>query len=261
MSNEAQIELVEHKPGAVNVDEALVQQALEELHCRMVVGASATALSVGEYLLGAFFGGDASRYRSRRRDGNPSFDALLDRPELVQLGLSRSGLYNCIGIWMQLEALGMKELRGLSVSHQVALLPAPEDHKRSLAMMALERGLSVRRLRMQVDAARKEARGDRKVGRPPLPAFVKGMTRLRNAVELALSEDVSEADFLHYRPDDARQLMRELDRHVEALIALKQKVYLAAVTFEAGLEDSRVEQSGQHDPESIEELDVELSEA
>lgn len=181
-SEAAAVEVIEAGVPAT-VDEGLIREALEEIRKRMVVGATATAHGVGEYLLDTFFGGDAEKYRSRKKDGNPSFEALLKHQDLELLGLKRSSLYNCIGTWIQFEELGMPELQSLPVTHQVALLAAPETEKERLVQKAIKKGLSVKALKEEVEKAREKNPSKSKSGRPPLPAFVKSIHALSKFVK------------------------------------------------------------------------------
>lgn len=178
----AAVEVIEAGVPAT-VDEGLVREAIEEIRKRMVVGATATAHGVGEYLLDTFFGGKPEMYRSRAKDGNPSFDAVVNHPDLKHLGLKRSSLYNCIGTWIQFQELGMPELQSLPVTHQVALLSAPEGAKKKLAAKAARDGLSVKALKEEVEKARKKDPEKGKAGRPPLPAFVKSIHALSKFVK------------------------------------------------------------------------------
>ena len=210
------------------VDEAVIQEALGEIRQRMVEGASRSAHSVGEYLLTRFFGGEPDRFYKRKKGEHPLFDALLDRTEdLSRLGLRRSTLYNCIGIHAQARALpqtAQEKIRTLPYSHQVALLPAPRERKRGLVTQAGE--LSVRELKSRIKDAKREVLGESRAGRPELPAFVKGLTRLKKAVEVATSGDLDDgALFAHFELDEAARLMGELDEHLLVLAALKSKVH------------------------------------
>jgi len=160
------------------IDEGLVREAIEEIRKRMVIGMSVAAHGVGEYLLDTFFDGDPKKYRTRDKDGSPSFDALLKHPDLERLSLSRTGLYDCVRVWIQYQELGLPGLQQLPLSHQVALLPAPAKVKEKLVEAAIEQGMSVRALKDEVGKARKKNRGKNKAGRPALPVFVKSIHAL-----------------------------------------------------------------------------------
>lgn len=83
--------------------------------------------------------------------------------------------------------------------------------------------LSSRALAEVIREARTRKGGSR-VGRPPLPAFVKGLTKLRKAVEVATAEPVDDSA-LEALPEEERAAMcAEFDAHIEALQALRARL-------------------------------------
>lgn len=206
--------------GKGPVDDGVVDAALAEIRRLMVVGMNVAAHGVGEYLLASFFGGDPETYRSRKKGDAPSFDALLERPELEALGLSRTKLYNCIAVRIQAQALGMEDLQNLPLSHQVALVPAPGERKAELARKALDQGLTVKALHAEVGKAKAEAPEKKRRGRPGQPIFLKVITQAKKAAVLADSAETTEADMLRVGLTASRDQLRELER----CIASQQRV-------------------------------------
>ena len=147
-------------------NKALVDRAISELREKLVEAVARAALDVGQFLLELFFGGDPARYLDRKKDGDPSFEALLDDPRLKELGLSRTKLYDCIGVHIQRQVLGTEAVMRLQFSHQVALLRAPDERREELLEEAAEKIQSVRTLRERVGEARREEYGESKGGRP-----------------------------------------------------------------------------------------------
>ena len=169
------------------------KEALAEIRKILVVRMAQAALDLGEYLLGAYFGGRKHRYLRHKKDKNPSFNKLLEQQdELQAIGVSRSTLYNCIRIYIQSKDLGHEALDELPYTHQVALLSAPPNAKIGLADRAVEEGLSVRKLKEAIKKAKKardeDDEGNTKRGRTPMPAMVRALAGADRLVAEATRE-------------------------------------------------------------------------
>jgi hypothetical protein len=150
------------------------------------------------------------------------------------LQVSYATIWYSVAVLDQLRLLPEDVGSALPMAHHKLLLPVRDPKaKVRLAKKAVEKQLTSRDFAEEVKRARaKEADGPR-AGRPPLPAFVKGLSRLRKVIEFATSEELGEATFATYSPARARVLVGELDGQITALAQLKAKVLAAAALFEA----------------------------
>ena len=205
-------------------NKALVDRAISELREKLVEAVARAALDVGQFLLELFFGGDPARYLDRKKDGDPSFEALLDDPRLKELGLSRTKLYDCIGVHIQRQVLGTEAVMRLQFSHQVALLRAPDERREELLEEAAEKSLSVRTLRERVGEARREEYGESKGGRPTDLDFEKGLTKLNRAIGLFRPEELNEQALERYEAEVVTAKVQALDRHIDQLTAFRERL-------------------------------------
>jgi hypothetical protein len=178
--------------------------------------------SLGRLLVDELFDGDLGQLRlGARRD--VSLRAVARHPRLQ---ISASSLWYALAIYDQLHQLPTALGEALTVSHHRRLVPLRDPTvKARLAERAVQQGWSVRRLGEEVRHMRRQnAPGrERRVGRPPLPGFVKAIRRLPRALEGSL-EDLD--------PDIARRLGRpalrslraHLRLHVQQLKRLEQRL-------------------------------------
>jgi len=214
---------------ATTVDDQLVDEAVQEVRRTIVLSASEAAHQLGAWLLAHFWGDSAAQFRSKKQK-NLSFDALLARPELSAMGVSRTRLYDCVSICLQHRESGVEALLKLPKSHQIALLPAPRPAVADLAHDALEGAWSVRVLRAQVRLARLSAsRGSRPgPGRPMLPEGVKAARAACSLLRglAALDEELTPSE-----ATSIAETLTEIESHVARLKALVREV---SVTENAG---------------------------
>ena len=209
--------------GETTVDVALVDQVAAELNHIHATSTLATARAVGELLVTRFFGGDAARFHERGK-GHASFRQLGERDDLA---FSYSFLWNACAVVEQLRLLPPDLRDALPLSHHRLLLTVKDPEvKEKLAREAVAQGLSKRALEAAVKDGRPEVAPESRPGRRPLPAFVKGLTRLRAAVALAGSEEVAGA-VAKMEKDKARELLGELDAQMAALGRLRAQVEAA----------------------------------
>lgn len=214
-------------PGEAEVDEATVNAAVAELNRLYSAKGLETARVMGEYVLQTFFDGKPENFHEKGKK-HVSFRKLADREDLLP---SYSSLWNACSVVEQLRLLPPDLVNQLPLSHHKLLLPVRDpEAKAELARKAVEAHLGKREFEEEVKRLRekeneeREATGKRQAGRPPLPAFVKGLTKLRSAVALATSAPVEADDFSTYSPTDAEALLVELDEQLSALSELKERV-------------------------------------
>lgn len=216
-------------PGEQTVDTAALDDAVQELNRLYVAKGLETARSIGEYVIARFFGGEPEKFHERS-GGHVTFRELAERADLLP---SHSFLWKACAVVEQLRLLPPNVAEALPFSHHALLLPVKDTAaKLQLAQKAVDKGLSKRALEAEVKKVRKRKEGETRAGRPALPVFVKGLTRLKAAVALATSEDVGADAFATYSPSKAKVLLEQLNEHVAALTELRSKVEAAMGEWE-----------------------------
>lgn len=207
-------------PGAATLETALIDEAVAHLNTVYTQRAMDTAVEIGTYIVDTFFGGDLHAFRTRER-GHLSFNELAKHPSLQ---LDSVFLWRSVRILEQLEQLPSEHTARLSFSHQTELLPVRElKTKRRLARHAVQHGWTVRQLRAKVRTVRDKEIGNR-TGRPPLPAFHKGLKKLLKAVDEAVSEPVDPAVFERYPAEQVEELLASVDERLEKLEQLRAQL-------------------------------------
>jgi len=218
-------------PGESDLSPDLLDQAVAEINRIYVAKGLEMARTLGSYVLATFFGDDLDSFQSREK-AHVTFRALAERPDLR---VAYNTIWYSVAILGQLRQLPEDIAEALPLSHHKLLLPVhDEEAKEALARKAVEKGMSSREL---ADAIKKARKGKSTgAGRPPLPAFVKGLTRMAKAIELATSEAVDATTFATYSPEKARELVSGLDQQIEALQKLRDQVLASADSFESAPE-------------------------
>lgn len=165
------------KVEVVQVDEAVIADAVEWINDKMLNSVHQTYLEIGNYVFEKFFGGDLEKLKSFNPYKPSSFKQLSERDDLL---ISKTNLHNSVRVAIQAKTLlpTIQAPERLSFTHQVVLLTLKnEAKKRQLAEKAIEKNLSSRELKKIVAEARqKEPRSA--AGRPALPSFVKSLTKI-----------------------------------------------------------------------------------
>jgi len=219
-------------PGEAAVDEEAVDRAVQELTQLYQAKGLETARLIGEYLISTFFGGDPAAFHDHEKE-HASFRELARRDDLP---VSASFLWNACAVVEQLRLLPEDIAGALPLSHHKLLLPVKDpEMKAELAREAVAQGLSKRDFEEEVKKARASETTPRegKVGRPALPGFVKGLTRLKAAVDLATREAVKSEDFANYSTNKARVLVEELEQQIRDLENLKEHILATADKWDA----------------------------
>lgn len=194
-------------PGEDRCEERLLHQAVAELNHIYTRSGLETARRVGQYLLTTFFNGDLRAFHNRYRR-HVTFRKLAEQSELR---LSYSFLWYAVAVVGQLEAMPREIGNALPLAHHRLLLPVRDPElKLRLAKEAVNRGLSKRELEQLIKARTSPKAGETRRGRPPLPSFVKGINRLKQAMALATEQEITADSFRHYSPEDGKRLLAEL---------------------------------------------------
>lgn len=214
-------------PGEMDVDEALVERAVAEIHRVRRVGALHTALAIGEYVVATFFDSDLQLFRVREGD-HVSYRRLAAHPDL---GMPPSALWTAVNLVSQRDVLGVALTETLSLSHHRVLLSVKdEERKLELAELAAREGFDRDQL---AELARERRRGAR-AGRKPLPRWFKVARRGAVAVGKigGLVEEAEAGHVSGQRMEELRALVEEADGAWAEL-----KAWLASQ--EGGSDDAR----------------------
>ena len=177
-------------------------------------------LAIGALVLNAFFGGDASVWRDRRRNKNNSIRRLANRKDCP---FCKSAHNDAVGVYVAVCALPRIRTYGHITSSHVAAVLTLTGPERELALATAENECwSVRKLRDQVIRARREA-GERR-GRPAANAQEQVVARLVHAV--AELETAGEQLFrlVELEPATVSAIERLCDRIVAVRTNLHQRL-------------------------------------
>lgn len=217
-------------PGEVEVDDGLLDDAVDELNRLYVIGGLQTALDMGSRILDLFFGGNVENYHEREKQ-HATYAALAEREDLK---FSTSFLWYSVQVVEQLPALPPAAKEKLPLSHHRLLTHVKDGKtKKRLADKAITKGLSKRDLEVEIRKATKRQRTGATRGRKPLPAFAKGVSKIKKAIELATSELIDDRTFEHLALEDAKSLVDDLDMELGKLDVVKKKVLEQIAALEA----------------------------
>lgn len=178
------------------------------------------ALAVGQVIIEDLYGGDREAWRSRGTK-DTSFRKLAEREDL---DMGRATLQRSVAAYVLVQDLGIdvSTWRHLGLSHVRAVLGLPEDKQRKLLTSAEEKGWTVHQIEAKVSKLREKDSDGR--GRPPLPAFVKGISRIRKLVEdrTLLFGDLDKIDELD--PDEVMDLTEKIAEIMRACASLQEKI-------------------------------------
>ena len=207
-------------PGERVVDNQLVSGLVEAINSKHARRSLELALEIGQLVVDHLFNGNLSLAEARAR-GHASYRALAERDDLA---LSHSRLHKCVRVLVHVHQLGPELTERLTFSHHVALLPVRDLRDRqALARKAAAKGWTSRELRVEAQRLHRKATGHRP-GRPPLPDFMKQLRAVVRYSEQATETLPPVADIHQVKPDQARELLVELDRQLDRLQHLRDHV-------------------------------------
>lgn len=203
---------------AAPVADEVVDEVVAQINEATRLAALEMALKVGRIVMDHFYQGDTDLWRNRGTK-DASFRKLADRADLQ---MSASGLHRCVAVYDLSCRVGVSTLKHLDVSHIYAVLGLETDVQRRLLEQAGEHGWSVQQVLDEARAVRREAKGNR--GRPPLPAFVKTITRMRRLLdpEAGAFEDLDQVDAI--TAEDASALYDTVSRMRERCEAMEARL-------------------------------------
>jgi hypothetical protein len=207
-------------PGEAAVDEALVAQGVQDINAIYRANGLATARAVGEYVVAKFFGGDLD-YAKKKHGKHVSFTALGKHADLA---IGRTTLWYWVSVLGQLRQLPDDIAGSLSMSHHTLLLTVKDPAKKlALAKEAVTTGVGKRKFEVRVRQVRdeREPSTGNSPGRPPLPAWAKGIGSIKHAIEAAMAEGVTADDVVVQGPRKIRDRMAEVNEAIGLLEAFK----------------------------------------
>jgi hypothetical protein len=181
-------------PAPVPDDE--IDAAYDEIRTLARDVALAVHIEVGAIIVRRFYGGDLGAWRDRGpKDASfRKLAAKFERDDAAPDGTSATGLHRAVSIFVMDQQFGVSDRKHLTLTHVRALIGLAEGHQARLLTEANDRRWSIERVEREVAKIRKKE--GRARGRPPLPGFVKDVTRLRKLLESgdALFADLDQAD-------------------------------------------------------------------
>jgi hypothetical protein len=204
-------------PGGTVIDSLALDRAVIKIAGIYTKRGLETAISIGRYVLDTFFAGD---FESFRREGKKhvTFRALAERSDLC---VSHSFIWYAVAVLEQLQTLPVEIGWALQFSHHKLLLPLKDrEIKVRLAREAVVEKMSKRTLADRIRELRRDSSVFSRAGRPPLPAFVKGLTQVKRGIERACSEQPSDELFARYNLEDASALLDDTERDLANLTRL-----------------------------------------
>ncbi len=212
--------------------DAAIEALVADLRALHRQAALEFALRVGQLVLDRLYGGDLQAWRDRGvRDGSfRKLAAALD-PHGIP-GLSSTSLARALGTLELDRRVGVSGRRQLHASHVATVLGLPDDAQERLLGEAEAQDWTVTQLRAAVEQARRDAANGRRLGRPPLPAFVKTANRWEREVEDAAG--LADLDRVHGLDDaEAARLQRAAEamsaRCADVIRALGRRTGVAPV--------------------------------
>jgi len=161
------------------VDATLLDGAVLWLNRATQANGIQLAISVSQYILDTFFGGDFRALSSKDPHKTASFRALCEREDLE---LGASTLHRLVRIGHQARHLPADLAESLSIGHHRALLAVESaPHKQHLARLAVERGWTAEKLEATIAAEHPQP--EHRPGRPKKAPVLKWLTAVRREVK------------------------------------------------------------------------------
>lgn len=204
-------------PGESAVDADLLARVLDTIRRSSADTGLEASLAVADAVLDGLFGGDLQAFRATSRT-HETFRALQTH---AGLGMSKSGLWYAIAVREQMNVLPRPLAMALPLSHHKVLLAVDSPtEKLALARRANTERLSRRDLE-RIVRHHTPAGAVRGPGRPPVPAVVKGLRRVEQAMHLATSEPLSAGVLRRLDRDGVTSLLESVQRNLSALDRLR----------------------------------------
>ena len=200
-------------------DQLLLDGAVAYLNGAMRESGVKLATTVSDYVVLAFFGGDATKLSQRGRAKASGYAALCEREDLE---MGAATLQRLVRIGLQVKALPPELGTALTPGqHRALLVVAEPEHKVELAKAALAEHWTAERLEEVIAAEKVE--GAKRGGRPAVPAVIKAISALRKAVAAFGPEDAIATAFGGLDAKSRNEAMTELNELASGIAGLAQK--------------------------------------
>ena len=163
------------------IDQNLIEGAVQFLNRATHASAVQLAVTVSEYIIDSFFGGDATLLSSKDPDKAASFRALCDHP---QLQMSASTLNRLVRVGQQARHLPSDLAENLTQAQHRALLAVPDPrHKQHLALEAVKHHWTAEQLSNKIAAEHPPEKPPQ--GRPHKAELLKWLGAVRHTTGVA----------------------------------------------------------------------------
>lgn len=219
--SEPQTALAPSLRGEGAIDEPLVDEAVRQVNRLYAAKGVETARVIGEYLVGAFFGGDPGSFTAREK-GHASFRALEARDDL---GPSYTFLWYSVRFLPQLRALPADVADALPMSHHRLLIHVKdEDQKAKLAQQAVTKDLSKRELEDEIRKLRERTSEGATRGRKALPAFVKAFNGIKKITKTLDGGALDDTAVLNYGLEEAQKYLADVESTLAKLGQVRESL-------------------------------------
>jgi hypothetical protein len=206
--------------ASIAAEDALIDEVVQELNVIQRIATFDVTLRMGKLIVDRFYGGNLSIWRVHAQK-ETSFRKLAARATR-DLNVTATTLYRAVALYELTQRLGVSAWQHLSLSHVRTVLGLPEEQQRRLLTTADEARWTSKRLEVEAGKVRRSRPGGKR-GRPPLPAFVKVINRLENA--LADGDlSVSTEEMQRLSGVDLERLRRTLDIVRVRVVALERLI-------------------------------------
>lgn len=173
------IVVAEGAPALAPEQKAMLDAAVDYLNQVTNEQGLQLAISVSDYVVRTFFGGDLAKLSSRNAHKGASYAALCKRKDLA---MGPSTLQRLVRIGLQVKAMPPELGQALTPGHHRALLVVPDPgQKVELAQKTLAEHWTADQLEEVV--AKEKPVGGNRPGRKALPEVAKKVAALKRAVE------------------------------------------------------------------------------
>ena len=218
-------------PGMDVVDQTQLTRVIKELNTLYAAKSVETSCTVGEYILGEFFGGNLDNFNQwggKHKTFGKLIELAQDR-ENSPLHISASGLWYSVRILEQVSLLPENVAKALPVTHHRMLVPVKDPTlKKELAQRAIDQNIPSRNFQEEVRTAREKARRGKRSkvspGRPPLPVWMKAINQTVKAVEGVNMNSVTKASVDFYDKDSIKMIIAAADRAIDKIQKIKNKI-------------------------------------
>lgn len=200
------------------VDTELLDGAVLWLNRAVQASGIQLAVSVSDYVVATFFGGDFANFTSHDPHKPSSFRALCQHDDLK---MSAGTLHRLVRVGQQVGRLPADVAEGLSVSHHRVLLTVDDlAYKGHLAREAVQHDWSVAQLEARIREEKTEPLHPR--GRPQKAVALKWLGAMQRVAGDGQKPQAFALGFTRLPPKDQAKVRKELlalQRKIEGLVA------------------------------------------